>query len=122
MEIVVLERLLVLKQVLVHDPELALCAGRFGSRRRGASMRVNLVQWEMPENKTQLIWVLTLQRVDAVARHARVRAFVVAILEQRYLGISRTLDVVFCGDWRGELCGWPGHGYRIARSGVLSHR
>jgi len=42
MQITVFEGVLVLKQIFVHRPELALCLGRLGSRRRAASMRVNL--------------------------------------------------------------------------------
>jgi len=85
---------LVLEKILMHRPEVALSASRFGRLRRCASMRVDLTQREMPEDKTQVIWILTLQRVDAVARHARVRAFVVTVLEQGHLGVNRALDVV----------------------------
>jgi hypothetical protein len=103
MEIVILDRVLVLKQMLVHHPELALCAGRFGGCRGSASVRVNFLEREMPEDKAQIIWVLALQRVDAVARHSRVWAFVVAVLEQRNLGVSRTLDVVIGCNGRGQV-------------------
>src|SRR5438128_1576682 len=53
MEIGILERLLMLEEMLVHRPEVPLCAGRFGCPGCGASMRVDLIQWEMPEDKTQ---------------------------------------------------------------------
>jgi hypothetical protein len=94
MEMVILERLLVLKQMLVHDPEPALCVGRFGGCRRSASVWVNFLERKIPEDKAQLIWVLALQRVNAGARHACIWTFVVTVLEQRDLGVERTLDVV----------------------------
>ena len=77
---------------------------------------MNFCQWEMPEDKTQVLWVLTLQRVHAVARHACVRTFVIAVLEQRYFSFDWTLDVVVSCDWRGQLRGYPGHVDMIARS------
>ena len=70
----------------------------------------------MPENKTQRIGVLALQCMDTVARHTRVRAFVIAVLDQRYFGLGRTLDVVIRDHGGGESCGYPGHACRIAPS------
>jgi hypothetical protein len=46
----------------------------------------------------------TMQRVDAVARHTRVRALAVTVLEQRDPGVRQTLDVIIRGNWRGESC------------------
>src|ERR1700694_1213585 len=99
-----LERLLVLKEMLVQDPEVGLSGGRFGSRRGGASVRMNLLQWEVAVDKPQTVLELALQRMDTVPRHARVRALVVAVLEQCYVGGERTLDVVLRCDWHSQSC------------------
>src|SRR5207244_7353411 len=66
-EICILERLLVLEQVVVHCPEVGLSGSRFGGGRRGAGMRVNFLQREMPEDEPQAVGELALELVDAVA-------------------------------------------------------
>jgi hypothetical protein len=84
-KVTVLERPLVLKQVIVHTPERALSTRGFGRRRRCTGMRMNRLEWEMAENKSQCIAILALQRVHAGARHAGIRTLVITVLEQRHL-------------------------------------
>jgi hypothetical protein len=114
-EVGVLECLLVLEQILVHGPKVALCASRFGRFRGYSSMRVDLCQREMPEHKAQRLRVLTLQHLNATARQAGVRTFVVTILEQRYRGLRWTLDVVILCNWRGQPRDYPGHEREAAK-------
>jgi hypothetical protein len=65
-EVAFLERLLVLKEILVHDPEVRLSGRRFGGRRGSPSMRVNVLQREVPEYEPQAIRELALEGMDAV--------------------------------------------------------
>src|SRR6266516_2454049 len=110
MEISILQRSAGFEEVLVHRPEVALASRGFGGKRGGASMRVDLGQGEMPEDKAQGVCKLTLQRIDAVARQPRVRAFIVLELKQRYRGgVLSTLGVVFVGNGCGMVGNKPGH-------------
>jgi hypothetical protein len=97
------ERLLMLEEVFVHCPEVRLCACRFGSHRRRASMRMDCLERKMAKHETEPVRILTLKLVNTVARHTCVRAFVVAILYERDRGVARTLDVVV----RRDRCGQP---------------
>src|SRR5712691_4195908 len=102
MEISIPQRALVFEEILVHRPQVALASRGFGGKRGGASMPVDLRHWEMPEDKAHGVWKLTLQRIDAVARQPRVRAFIVPVLKQRYRGgVLSTLGVVFVGNGCG---------------------
>jgi len=51
----------------VHGPEVGLLGSRFGGGRRGACMRVNFLQREMPEDEPQAVGELALELVHAMA-------------------------------------------------------
>src|SRR5207237_6952249 len=77
-EVSILERLLVLEQVLVHGPEVGLLGSRFGGGRGAACMRVNFLEREMPEDERQAVGELRLELVDGGAGQSRERALVIA--------------------------------------------
>jgi hypothetical protein len=87
------ERLLMLEQILVHSPEICLCSSRFSGGCGGARMWMDCLERKMAKHETEPVRILTLKLVNTVARHTCVRAFVVAVLQERDRGIDRALDV-----------------------------
>jgi hypothetical protein len=93
-EVRVLERCLVLEQVRVHGPEVRLRASSFSGRRGCARAWMDLLQWKVPKDESQVLWELTLKLMHGMARQSRVRTFVIAVLYKRYDRVSTTLRVI----------------------------
>src|SRR5439155_1004635 len=96
----VFERLLPVKQQLVHVPEPALQRRSLSRGRRGQGVRVDGGQREMPECEPHVPAELLLDTLDRVERLPRVRALVVAVLDDQMAG-GRAADVIdFLVQWR----------------------
>jgi hypothetical protein len=92
-QIVVFERRLVTKEELVHFPEAVLKRRGLGGRRRGEGVRMDLCQRKVAEGKADAAAQSPLDALDRSKRLARVRAFVVAVLEYETTG-RKPADVV----------------------------
>jgi len=84
---------LVFEERVVHGPEVPLDAGRLGRFGRGEGMGVDLGEREMPEGEANTLGQLVLDTFDLPERSPRVRAFVVAVLEDDP-PTDRTADVI----------------------------
>ena len=81
-QVVVLQRLLVREQVLVHHPEGVLQRRGLGGGRGRKRVRVDVGQREVPKGEAKLSVHTLLDAFDLAIRTARVRAFVVAVLDK----------------------------------------
>ena len=84
---------LVMKEQLVHVPEPVLECRCLGCGRHGEGVRVDLGEREMPEGEADTRAELSLDAFDFSERSPRVRAFVVAVLEDDTAD-CRTADVI----------------------------
>jgi hypothetical protein len=91
----------------MHVPEPALQRGGFSCGRGGKGMRVDADQREVPEGELEVPVQLTFDLLDRVERLPRIRALVVAVLEdQRAAG--RAADVIgFLHRRQGQLARRP---------------
>src|SRR5262249_35539542 len=85
-QVAVFERLLPVEQQLVHVPEPALPGGGLGRGRGGEGVRVDAGQREMPEREPHVPAELLFDLLDRVEGLPRVRALVVAVLEDQAAG------------------------------------
>ena len=79
----------------VHELSLAVRPGEFGSLRGRFRVRVRLAQREMPKDKSQPRPKVLLDQLDDRMCQSAIRAFVVAILDQRHRRVVRTLHMIF---------------------------
>src|SRR6185437_14072096 len=82
-EINVFERVLPMKEQVVHRPEGVLQGGCFGSSGRSESVRMDLDEREVPEGETNAPAQFLLDAFDRAKRPTGVRALVVAVLENQ---------------------------------------
>src|SRR5216683_7956287 len=92
-QVAVFERLLPVEQQLVHVPEPALQRGGLRRGRRGEGVRMDAGQREVPECEPHVPAQLAFDLLDRVERLPRVRALVVAVLEDQRAG-GRTAGVI----------------------------
>src|SRR5438105_4941726 len=85
-ELVFLERVLAMKEQLVHVPELLLVGGCFRRGRRRQGVRVDLCQGKVPEGEADAPRQLFLDAFDLAKRLARVRTLIVAVLDDQRSG------------------------------------
>jgi hypothetical protein len=92
-QVAVFERLLPVEQQLVHVPEPALPGGGLGRGRGGEGVRVDAGQRKVPVREPQVPAQLLAGLLDRVERLPRVRALVIAVLEDQAAG-GRAADVI----------------------------
>ena len=85
-QVVVFERLLAMKEQLVHVPEAVLERGCLGGGRRCKRVRVDLCEREVPEGEANATVELSFDPFDRAKRLPRVGAFVVAVLDDETTG------------------------------------
>ena len=86
--------ILVRKECVVHQSELALSPGGLRRLGRHLGMRVYGRQWKMPEHEAQRILELRPDRIHDRMCGTAVRAFVIAVLEQRKRRIDASADMI----------------------------
>ena len=92
-QVVVLEGLLAVVQQVMHLPEPALTRRGLGRGGRRERMRMDRRQRKVPEGEADAAVELPLDTLDLAIGHARVGAFVVAVLENETTGL-RAANVV----------------------------
>ena len=85
-QITATERLLPVKQQVVHVPDPALARGGLGRGRRGEGVRVDLSQREIPEGEPDGPAQFFLDTLDFPVRLPGIRAFVIAVLQDEAAG------------------------------------
>ena len=96
-QLVVLQRILVLKEHVVHPPErifAATCRHGFGGFGCWPRMRVRFAYRKVPEHESHVLANIFKHLLQDDVGNSTVRAFVVAILNKRDRGIGRTSDVI----------------------------
>src|SRR5712671_7521349 len=101
-EMAIAEGLLVLEQYVVHLPKSSLYRGALRSFRRMLCMRMRLAQRKIPKDEPELRSEPTLHVFDNRIGASAVRAFVVAVLDQRHSRAARTLRMVARPNGQGQ--------------------
>ena len=92
-QVAVVECFLAVEQQLVHVPEPALPGGGLGRSGGGEGVRVDAGQRKMAEREPHVPADLLFDSLDRVEGLPRVRALVIAVLEDHTAG-GRTADVI----------------------------
>src|SRR3954452_14947626 len=82
-----------MKEKIVHVPEAILESSRLGRGGCGEGVRVDLGQREVPKRETSAPTPLPLHALDLSKRLSRVRALVVAVLDDEW-GVWAPTDVI----------------------------
>src|SRR2546421_12261183 len=90
----IIECLLMLKEVIMHLPELLLGGGSFRGLRGMLSMRVALGQGKVPKNKAQPIPQTSLDLLDDGIGLPTIRTLIIAVFHQGHRGGCWSLLVI----------------------------
>jgi hypothetical protein len=102
LEVIVLELMLTLEENVVHLPEPSLGSRRLGCLGRPLREWMHVVTREVAKDEANLPRYLFQEFLDGVVGAAAIRAFELAILDERYASIRITSDVVCIGDRSDE--------------------
>src|SRR4051794_16670644 len=80
--------------MLVHGPEVRLCASRLGCHRGGARTWMDLLERKVPEYKAESVRELPLQLMHRVSGYSGIRTLVITVLHQGHCGARCALDVI----------------------------
>jgi hypothetical protein len=94
-QVVIGECLLVAKEQLVHVREPVLEGGRLGGSGHGQGVRMDPGQREMPEGEPDTLAQFCLDKLDPPKRLPRVRALVIALLDNQAT-CKRAADMIHC--------------------------
>src|SRR5216684_9235511 len=93
-QVLVLEMRLVLEQEIVHGPEFPLRRRGLRGLGRQQRVRVSVLKREVPEYEPNLIGKPLQQQLRRRRRDLAARTFEVAVFDQRYPRVLRTLEMV----------------------------
>src|SRR5437868_7504843 len=103
----IVECLLMLKEVVMHLPELPLCASSFRSLRCMFSIRMNLGQGKVPKDKTQPIPQTSLNLFDDGIGLPTIGTLIIAVFHQCHRGGFWSLLMIALAHWQREPgCAW----------------
>src|SRR5580765_1222872 len=100
----IVERLLMLVDRVVHFPESALRGGSLRGLCRVLGVWMALAEREVPKHEAELRSKTPLNFLDDGVRPPAMRAFVVAVFNQRDGGVGRTLRVIARADRHRQAC------------------
>src|SRR6266699_6985256 len=98
----IVERLLMLKEVVVHLPELLLDGGSFRGLRGMLSMRVALGQGKVPKDKAQAIPQTPLNLLDDRIGLPTIGTLIITVFHQCHRGGFWSPPMISLTDWQGE--------------------
>src|SRR2546425_4474282 len=90
----IVERLLMLKEVVMHLPELLLSGGSFRGLRGMLSMRVALGQGKVPKDKAQPPPQTSLDLLDDGISLPTIRTLIIAVFHQCHQGGCWSLPMI----------------------------
>src|SRR6516162_8199621 len=93
-EALCLQMQLILEQQIMHRPELSLRTSGFGRLRGKFRVRVHLSKRKMPEYEAHTLAEMLAQDLHRGVSLTAVGTFEVSILDERYPGCLRTMDVI----------------------------
>src|SRR6266516_6505979 len=100
----IVERPLMLKEVVMHLPELLLSGGSFRSLRSMLSMGVALGQGKVPKDKAQPIPQTSLNLFDDGIGLSTIGTLVIAVFHQCHRGVFWSPPMIELTDWHRQLC------------------
>src|SRR6266702_6557774 len=100
----IVERPLMLKEIVMHLPELPLSCGSFRGLRGMLSMRVALGQGKVPEDKAQPIPQTSLNLLDDGIGPSTIGTLIITVFHQCHLGGYWSPPMISLTDW------WPERG------------
>src|SRR3954465_13939563 len=98
------EHPLMLKEGVMHLPELALDGGSFRGLRGMLSMWVALGQGKVPKDKAQPIPQTSLNLLDDGIGLSTIGALIISVFHQGHRSVFWSLPVISLTDWQRELC------------------
>src|SRR6266571_1746582 len=99
----IIERSLMLKEIVMHLPELPLSGGSFRGLRGMLSMRVALGQRKVPEDKAQPIPQTSLNLLDDGIGASTIGTLIITVFHQCHLGGFWSPPMISLTDWQSEL-------------------
>src|SRR5712692_25289 len=100
----IVKRPLMLKQVVMHLPELLLSGGSFRGLRGMLSMRVALGQWKVPKDKAQPIPQSSLNLLDDWIGLSTIGALIITVFHQCHRGGFWSPPMILLTDWQRKPC------------------
>src|SRR6266576_6204696 len=100
----IVERSLMLKEVIMHLPELLLNGGSFRGLRGMLSMRVALRQGKVPKDKAQPIPQTSLNLFDDGIGLSTIGTLIIPVFHQGHRGGFWSPPMISLTNWRRELC------------------
>src|SRR6266516_2955259 len=97
----IFERLLMLKEVVMHLPELLLSSGSF---RGMLSMRVALGQGKVPKDKAQPIPQTSLNLLDNGIGLSTIGTLIITVFHLCHRGGFWSPPMISLTDWHRQLC------------------
>src|SRR5256712_11528762 len=98
----IVERPLMLKEVVMHLPELLLDGGSFRGLRGMLSMRVPLGQGKVPKDKAQPIPQPSLDLLDDGIGLPTIGTLIITVFHQGHRGGCWSLPMIALTDWQCE--------------------
>src|SRR6266571_1109212 len=100
----IVELLLMLKEVVMHLPELLLDGGSFRGLRGMLSMWVALGQGKVPKDKAQPIPQTSLNLLDDGIGLSTIGTLIIPVFQQGHRGGFWSPPMISLANWQRELC------------------
>src|SRR5947209_11488631 len=100
----IVERPLMLKEGVMHLPELPLDGGSLCGLRGMLSMRVALGQGKVPKDKAQPIPQTSLNLLDDRIGLSTIGTLIITVFHQCHGGVFWSPPMISLTDWHRQLC------------------
>src|SRR6266567_3186323 len=101
----IVERPLMLKEGVMHLPELPLSGGSFRGLRRMLSVRVDLAQRKVPKDKAQPVPQTSLNLLDDGVSLPTIGTLIITVFHHCHLGGFWSPPMIELPDWQRERGG-----------------
>src|SRR2546430_11048899 len=98
----IVDRPLMLKEGVMHFPELPLTGGSFRGLRSMLSMRVALGQGKVPKDKAQPIPQTSLNLLDDGIGLSTIGTLIIPVFHQCHRGVFWSSPMISLTDWQRE--------------------
>src|SRR5438552_683136 len=100
----IVERLLMLKEIVMHLPELLLCGSSFCCLRGMLSMRMDLGQRKIPKDKKQSIPQSSPDLLHDGIDLSTIGTLIIAVFQQCHRSGFWSTPMILLTDWQREPC------------------